>query len=183
MLRGKSTQQASRHRAPLPQGLRTGQTCMSCHSPRSPCPWPSSRGAQVSEPPSRPSWCAEGATRASAAGAPLGGGGKGLACAPFCWDRGRRGQAWVSLPASSPTWGLLCEGVATGARDLLPWSWDGLPVCREEGLLCCPWTLDPRPPPQLRLATPAHGPHCAQWVGPTHSGRRGSLGPPLWAGL
>lgn len=51
MPRGKSTRPTSRHRAPPQQRLRTGPTCTSCHSPRSPCLWPSSPGVQVSEPP------------------------------------------------------------------------------------------------------------------------------------
>lgn len=52
------TRPTSRHRAPRQQRLRTGPTCMSCHSPRSPCLWPSSPGVQVSEPPGGPRWWA-----------------------------------------------------------------------------------------------------------------------------
>ncbi|XP_058417824.1 serine/threonine-protein kinase LMTK1 isoform X1 [Diceros bicornis minor] len=49
MLRGKSTPPTSRRRAPRRRRrpLRTGPTCTSCRSPRSPSPWPSSQGAQV----------------------------------------------------------------------------------------------------------------------------------------
>ncbi|XP_019517433.1 PREDICTED: serine/threonine-protein kinase LMTK1 isoform X6 [Hipposideros armiger] len=45
MLKGKSTP-TSRPRAPQRPLRRTGLTCTSCRSPRSPCPWPSSRGVQ-----------------------------------------------------------------------------------------------------------------------------------------
>ena len=62
MPRGKSTRPTSRHRAPRLQQLRTGRTSMSCHSLRSPCPWPSSPGAQVSDapPPCGSRWEARG---------------------------------------------------------------------------------------------------------------------------
>lgn len=62
MPRGKSTRPTSRHRAPQLQRLRTGRTSMSCRSLRSPCPWPSSPGAQVSDapPPRGPRWEARG---------------------------------------------------------------------------------------------------------------------------
>ncbi|XP_059764309.1 serine/threonine-protein kinase LMTK1 isoform X2 [Balaenoptera ricei] len=53
MLRGKSTRPTSRHRAPRRQQLRTGPTCTSCHSPRSPCLWPSSPGVQAGNPHGR----------------------------------------------------------------------------------------------------------------------------------
>jgi len=110
MLRGTSTPPASRHRAPLRQGLRTGQTCMSCRSPRSPCPWPSSRGAQVSEPPrearavSTRSDLGSGLASGLSSQCSRGEGGQGLGGAPFWWEQGHCGQAWVSLlPATSPT--------------------------------------------------------------------------------
>lgn len=74
MPRGRSTPRASRHRGPLRQGLRTAQTCTSCHSPRSPCPWPSSRGAQVSGLPRRGRVVRTGVTPGSAW--PLGSGGE-----------------------------------------------------------------------------------------------------------
>lgn len=48
MLRGTSMWPTFRSRAPRPQLRRTAQMCMSCPSRRSPCPWPSSRVAQVS---------------------------------------------------------------------------------------------------------------------------------------
>lgn len=48
MRRGKSTPPTSRHRAPRRPPPRAGPTCTSCPSPRSRCPWPSSRGARVS---------------------------------------------------------------------------------------------------------------------------------------
>lgn len=89
MPRGKNTPPASRHRAPLRRGLRTGQTCMSCHSPRSPCPWPSSRVAQVSEPPREDRGvCTRGDSGSGPASGlssrcSWGGGGQGLVGAPF----------------------------------------------------------------------------------------------------
>lgn len=57
MLRGKSMWPTSRSRAPRPQLRRTARMCMSCPSRRSPCPWPSSRVAQVSRPVSLPALC------------------------------------------------------------------------------------------------------------------------------
>lgn len=54
MLKGTSTQPASRPRAPQRPPRRTGLTCTSCRSLRSPCPWPSSPGVQVCESPGAP---------------------------------------------------------------------------------------------------------------------------------
>lgn len=50
-------------------------------------------------------------------------------------------------------------------------------MCWEEGLPRCPWMAAPTRPPEASMAPQGHGPHCAQWAGPTYSGRRGSSGP------
>ena len=111
MPRGKSTRPTSRHRAPRPQQLRTGPTCTSCRSPRSPCPWPSSPGAQVSDAPlpCGPRWEARGRHR--------------VGCIPFRWDLGRCEQAWAS-------WGCWVKG-----QELLCLVLGWALVCWEEGLL------------------------------------------------
>lgn len=101
-------------------------------------------------------------------------GRRGLVGAPFWWDLGHRGQAWVGLlPAPR---GLLCRGAAraTGARKLWAWSCDGLPVCWEEGLPGCPRMAAPTRPPE---ASRDMGPIVPSGQGPPTQGGGACRGP------
>lgn len=123
MPRGKSLRPTSRHRAPRRQRLPTGLTCMSSRSPRSPCPWPSSLGAQVSEPP----------------------GGAGAARGQ-CSRGGRQGAGMRPL-LQGP--GALGACLLLGWHGLLPRSWDGHLCAGRWGFSVALGMLDPgaAPPP------------------------------------
>lgn len=106
MLRGTNTRPTARPRAPQQWRCRTGLTCTSCHSLRSPCLWPSSQDAQVS-----------GLGRASRAGLPVHSPilgvsrpGPGDAQGPQLWQWGQEGLGTYGPSRCLPGWAV-AEGV------------------------------------------------------------------------
>lgn len=180
MLKGKSTQPASRPRAPQRPPRRTGLTCTSCRSPRSPCPWPSSPGVQVCESPGAPvagDGCGSGLSSQCSREKRV----KGC-CVPFSTGTwGAVSRLGGSPPPLRPRPGLLCKRAVMGTAAGLPPLVLGRATHVLEGgaPLLFSGCLNPDPP----VALAGHSGtllHYAQWAGPTHLEMRGSLGLPLW---
>lgn len=129
MLMGRSTPPTSRPRVPQRPPRRTGLTCTSCRSPRSPCPWPSSRGVQVCEPRG-PGGSVGRGSGLSGQGS-QGRGSQGLLC-PFLLGPGRCELAW-GQPSALPWAAVQRGGDRHPCRGCPLWSWEGPPCAGRRG--------------------------------------------------
>lgn len=146
MLKGKSMWPTSRSRAPRLLLYRTAPMCMSCLSLRSPCPWLSSRVAQVSKPVSLK-------VRTVGDEGHLGHCSKVSFRLHFmlgCVGRSmeplqdlRPAVSWLESslePVISPPKGLPCRRVVTGGGGPALWLWDYLPFSASNPRPLLPYT-------------------------------------------